>query len=106
MSMEDRRTQLRNLYRDLFDRVSAVLFAADPIGLNFEDNADEYDPEVTTILPQLRTCLSADDVRDLLHREFVRQFDEHTAGPPGLYTEPARQIWELWQQHLGRRDLP
>ena len=44
----------------------------DPVGINFESNTDEYEPEVGTILPQLRSCKSADDVRRMVDREFVR----------------------------------
>ncbi len=105
MDTHERRKQLRLLYGDLFDGVAAALYAADPIGINFGDNADEYHPEVSTLLPKLRECHSAADVQALLHREFVAWFDEHTAGPEGRYRQPAQAIWELWQRHLGHRSL-
>jgi len=34
----------------LFAAITAVLFRHDPIGINFEINTDEYDPEAGTIL--------------------------------------------------------
>ena len=105
MDSRERRKQLRTLYGELFDQVAAVLLAEDPIGINFGDNPDEYHPEVSTILPKLRDCQSAADVQHLLYREFVAWFDESTASPEAKYIGPARQIWELWQRHLGHRSL-
>ena len=45
----------------LSDRVSAILFEEDPIGINFADNTDKYQPEVDTILPRLKTCHTVAD---------------------------------------------
>ena len=63
---------------------------------------DRRDP---SILPKLRECHSAADVQQLLHREFVGWFDAHTAGPVGRYQGVARDIWELWQRHMGHCSL-
>ena len=46
--------------------LSAILFRRDPVGLNVEENRDEYDPEARTILPRLAGCRSAEGVRRLL----------------------------------------
>ena len=51
--LEERR-QLKAEYGALFDSITALLFRHDPIGINFEDNVDEYEPETGTILPRLR----------------------------------------------------
>jgi hypothetical protein len=102
---QERRRELRLQYGELFDAVAAVLFAADPIGINFGDNTDEYHPDVSTILPKLRGCESAADVQQLLYREFVAWFDEGIASPEAKYLGPARAIWELWQRHHGYRSL-
>jgi hypothetical protein len=67
---------LRDEYGKLYDSLLALLFRADPVGINFEDNTDEYGPAVDTILPRLRTCNSADDVLRVVHEEFIRLFDE------------------------------
>jgi len=48
------RQALRRHYPVLFDEVSSILFRHDPIGINFETNTDEYEPEVGTILPRLK----------------------------------------------------
>lgn len=77
----DERRRLKAEYGKLFDAISALLFRADPIGINFDENLDEYDPETGTILPRLKTCKSADDVLRVVHEEFVRWFDADNAGP-------------------------
>src|SRR5438552_13976949 len=53
------RRQLREKYRNLYDATIALLFRHDPVGINFEDNTDEYAPEAGTILPKLQSCRSA-----------------------------------------------
>ncbi len=105
MPSQERRKQLRLLYGDLFDSVAAILFEADPVGINFGFNTDEYHPEVGTVLPRLKECQSAQDVQQVLYQEFVAWFDEHVAGPQARYAEPARKIWELWQQSPDRNTL-
>ena len=69
------RQRLKAEYRGLFDEVAALILRHDPVGINFKDNADEYEAEVGSILPRLRSCQSADDVRRVVHQEFVRWFD-------------------------------
>jgi hypothetical protein len=95
--LEERR-RLKAEYGELFDSVAALLFRHDPVGINYDDNTDEYEPEAGTIMPQLRTCLSADDVRRVVHGEFVRWFDASTAGSQERYGRIASEIWELWQK--------
>jgi hypothetical protein len=99
---EDRR-RLRAEYGDLFDKVAAVLFRLDPIGINFDDNQDEYEPEAGTILPRLKTCASPEDALRVVHEEFCRWFGADTAGGRQHYQEIANGVWELW---LRRAQLP
>jgi hypothetical protein len=96
------RRRLRAEYGKLFDSVAALLFRKDPIGINFETNTGEYEPEAETILPRLRTCQSADDVRHVVHQEFVRWFGPDTAGPPEHYEEIANEVFRLWQESSAR----
>jgi hypothetical protein len=98
MSTERERRQaarraIRREYGDLYERVLRILFDADPVGINFGDNADEYEPEVDTILPRLRTCTSAADVQRVVHEEFCRWFDAELAGEPNRYGEIASKVW-------------
>lgn len=87
---------LKLQYGTLFDEVSAALFAADPVGINFGDNTDEYDSQAGTILPRLRDAHSADDVQVILFDEFCRSFDKEDAGNIGRYEEVSEIIWEAW----------
>ena len=96
--LENRR-RLRAEYGELFDSTAALLFRYDPIGIGFDVNPDEYEPEAGTILPRLRHCQSADDVLDVVHEEFVRWFDLRTAGSREHYKELASDIWQLWRGH-------
>ena len=86
------REVLKTAYRDAFMRLAQILFEEDPIGINFEDNTDEYDAEAGTILPKLRHCETVEQIQGLLHSEFVRWFDIDTAGPPDRYRSAAERI--------------
>lgn len=94
--LEERR-QLRAEYGELYDSTAELLFRHDPIGVNFENNVDEYAPEVGSVLPRLRACHSENDVLQVVHEEFVRWFDRATAGPKEHYAAIASEIWQLWQ---------
>ena len=77
--------------------VLALLFKADPVGINFETNTDEYEAEADTILPRLSSCANAADVEKVVHEEFTRWFDPDTAGPPERYRAVAKQIWQRYK---------
>jgi hypothetical protein len=93
--LEERR-RLKAEYGELFDSVAALLFRHDPAGINFEINPDEYETETGTILPRLRGCQSEDEVRRIIHEEFVRWFDAAIAGPEERYATIASEVWQLW----------
>ena len=95
--LEERR-QLRKRYGELFDLTAALLFRHDPIGINFENNSSEYEPEAGTILPRLRGCQSVEDARRVIHQEFVRWFEADNAGPEEHYSTIASEIWQLWER--------
>ncbi len=92
----DAREALRSESPELFASVSAILFECDPIGINFEDNTDEYDAEAGSIISRLPKCSSEADARKIIHEEFKKWFSD-TAGNVCHYTECVRRIWELWQ---------
>jgi hypothetical protein len=50
---------IRRRYGWLHDKLVEVLFRHDPLGLNYEDNKDEYVPEVRRLLVELEHCSSA-----------------------------------------------
>jgi uncharacterized protein (DUF169 family) len=95
--VEERR-RLKADYRELFVEVSALLFRHDPVGINFETNEDEYEPEVGTILPRLRSCHSTEEVCRMVHEEFVHWFGAETAGSQEHYAKIASEIWAHWQK--------
>ena len=51
--MTTERDALKRQYDKLFSAISEVLFKADPAGINFEINTDQYEPEVGTIILRL-----------------------------------------------------
>ena len=97
------RDALKKRYRGLYDRVTSILFRVDPMGINFEDNTDEYDPETDTILPRLPNCTSSDDVRKVVIEEFERWFDPDMVndGNRKHFDEIAKAIWSELQIFRG-----
>jgi len=90
--------RLKAQYGKLFDDVAEILFRHDPIGINFEDNADEYEPEVRTILPRLRACQDSDDVVTVAYEEFQKWFGPEIAGDSEKYRGLGEEIWHLWNK--------
>lgn len=77
--------------------IEALLFRHDPIGINFEDNTDEYRPEAETITLRRTEARTFSSVRALIHQEFIRWFDE-TAGPEAAYEDTARELHCFWNR--------
>ena len=94
----EERKRLSSSYKQLLNEVSAILFRHDPIGINFEDNTDEYDPEAGTILPQLRSGISVEETTAIVHEELVRWFEPETAGSRERYTAIAAEILTAYQK--------
>jgi hypothetical protein len=94
------REMVRHKFGSFFTEVSSILFEIDPVGINFETNTDEYEPEVGTILPRLHACKSLDEVRRAIHQEFIQWFGKGTAGIESHYQQAAERIWDAWQKHL------
>jgi hypothetical protein len=92
------RRRLKAKYGEFFDALAALLFRHDPIGINFETNTDEYEPEEGTILPRLHACHSEGDAVRVVHEEFIRWFSAEDAGPVARYVQLGKEIWQLWQQ--------
>jgi hypothetical protein len=92
------REAIKAKYPELFYKMRKCFFAHDPIGINFETNTDEYDPEVGTIIPRLSTCRSKSDVLVVVHEEFIKWFGEDTAGDMSSYEKIAEEVWKLWSE--------
>ncbi|MCE5268389.1 MAG: hypothetical protein LLG00_10935 [Planctomycetaceae bacterium] len=65
------------------------------MGINFESNTDEYDPEAGTILPRLSSCETEVDLLAVVHEEFTRWFGD-SAGSICRYRDAASEIWRIW----------
>ena len=90
------RDAIKQEHGTLFASISAALFEADPVGINFDDNTDEYDAETGTIIPRLGSARSAEDVQVIVYEEFCRWFDPVSAGPREKYSAVSAKIWGLW----------
>ena len=75
--------------------VERAIDDADPIGL-LEGGApaNEYGPEIGTIVPRVMNAQSVEEVTTVLQEEFLRWFGEDTAGPRHAYGAPAGKIWK------------
>jgi hypothetical protein len=78
-----------------FAAVSGAMFKHDPIGINFQNNTDEYDTEAGTVISRLPTCRSAEDVLLVLHEEFQTWFGSEGAGEIAAYRALGVEIWQL-----------
>ncbi len=64
------------VYGDLFYALRAIISKHNPIDFgHLEDQPDEYDPEVATIIVQLRQQMSKDEIYNLVVQEFNRWFE-------------------------------
>ena len=101
--MNETRKRLKRQYGVLFEQITAALFEADPIGINFKSNTDEYDPEAGTIIPRLQSCNSAFDVNHVVFEEFCRWFDAESVGERKAYEQVSELIWRIWQDFNARK---
>lgn len=93
-----RKSRLR--YQSLHRGLSELLYRHDPVGLAAAGAPkDEYESEVSTIIPKLKNATGPNDVRRIVHQEFLRWFeDEQTAGPEFAYNAIACEIWEKFMK--------
>ena len=92
------RRRLKARYAELFDLVVEILCKHDPIGIAYEDNPHEYEPEARTILPRLRMCHNSDDVVTVAHEEFQAWFGSDEAGERERYRSIGEEIWNRTRQ--------
>lgn len=91
--MTDRK-ELHERYRALVAAVKRAIDDADPIGLlQLGAPADEYSPEVGTIVPRVSRAASPAEVTRILHEEFTQWFGVEIAGREDSYQAPALRIW-------------
>ena len=90
------RAAVKDQYGTFFVAVSRLLFDTDPIGINYETNTDEYDPETAAIIPRLHTANSAEDVERIVYEGFRHWFGSDVAGSRERYSAVSIRIWVAW----------
>jgi hypothetical protein len=79
-------------YGDRFKELRSIINEYDPIGLiDIGAPSDEYDPEVKTIIVQLKNEMTKQEVHELVYQEFQRWFG---MGEREDYEELAAAIFE------------
>jgi hypothetical protein len=86
------RKRLKREYSALFEDLSALLYRLDPMGINFEINPDEYEPEVGTILPRILTLETSAEIEPVIREEFDMWFGAGCAIEAATYEELATEI--------------
>ena len=94
---------MERAYQTFVAAVERAINDADPIGL-LEGGApaDEYSPEIGTIVPRVVNAQSVAEVTAVLHEEFLRWFGDDTAGPRQAYEAPGLRIWDALTQYRKR----
>jgi hypothetical protein len=99
---KEAREQVKAGNPELFTAVSQALFKADPIGITAGiKTTDEYDPEAGTIIPRLRSCTSEEETLQVVYEEFCKWFGADIAGAKDNYRAVSKEIWEIWNRHVG-----
>lgn len=95
--MSSERERIKNEYGSLYFKIRDILFKYDPMEINFEDNTDEYEPEVDTIVVRLNEAGSEDKVLDIVYEELCKWFSITMVGEreTPVYRNIAREIWSL-----------
>lgn len=101
---QQHKRELREKYEVIYAEIRLLLFRYNPIGIIFKGNLDEYDPEISTILPRLKDARGEEDVLSIVYEEFVRWFG-NTAGSISMYRPIATEIWTLWKQYMMHKDI-
>ena len=86
-------------YAELLDEVSATLFLHDPLGLNLDEHAGEYDAVAARVLARLRTVGNRWDAAGAIHDACVAVAGAARAGRPDRYRDLAGDVWELWARY-------
>ena len=103
-----RRQRLKAQYPSPYPALVDLFARHDPIRLVFmglpadgfePENADEYEPEVGTILPRLMNIHSVEDICRIVHEEFIKWFGEQIAGPETRYRAIAQDMASLLATH-------
>lgn len=96
--MGSRRREIDPAYAPLHAELRAILNYYDPVDLiRVGAPEDEYENELSTILPRLSEASDPSDVQHVLHEEFFRWFGEGITMFNYAEFEPvAADVWAAW----------
>jgi hypothetical protein len=97
-----RRQAARDEFGQLFIQARLLFGRYDLMGIWSPQNPDEYDGEISTVLPRLRTAASAHDVERILREEFDHWFYPGCIKPPKSFKPFATDLWAAWLEHTRR----
>ena len=97
------RQRLKREYAGMFEDLTAFLYELDPMGLNFEINPDEYEPEVGTILPRVFEAESPADIVHVVREEFERWFGPRPRIENATYEDLAEGIFGIIERYRSER---
>lgn len=101
MTEREETTALKQKYGALYDKLLRCLYKHDIVGLvSCGAPADEYAPELSTILPRLPSCRSVADVHKVLLEEYARWFSPRYVEKPDRFQLLAEELWAMWQRYL------
>jgi len=83
--------------------ISEIMFELDPIGINFEDNEDEYDSEAEQVLAIVYKVKSVDELEQKIVSLFKSMFSDDDIQENAVYAEIARRIWRLFYNPIQNR---
>ena len=90
----------RGAYADLLDEVSATLFLHDPLELQLDEHAHEYDALAATVLARLRTVNNRWDAAGEIHAACAALVGRRRAGRPERYRDLAGDVWDVWARYI------
>lgn len=86
-------------YNKLIIELRSVFNKFDPIGIQEDENFDEYNPEIKAILSKTRKGMNMVQLQELIYNVFVSWFDEETAGNKEEYENLTREVYEHFKNH-------
>lgn len=75
--------------------ILGILTKHDPIGIFYENNTDEYEPESKSIADRINDSNSEKEINQIVYEEFVRWFGKDTVGSREKYDKIAIEIIEF-----------
>lgn len=80
--------------------MSATLFLHDPLALNLDEHAGEYDALAAAVLGQLRTVNNRWDAASVVLAACVAAAGPQRAGRPERYRDVAGDVWDVWVRYV------